>query len=688
MSARLARAWVAAAAVVAAAAAPAAEPDLQRLFPKQAHIRVEADGLARLVLPPQVLTACRPDLSDLRIFDASGREVAYLVDAARGPDVGVEARRGFEADVLRVSREISQPEHEPARHRETYEIAAPPEGSSLDPGQPDRWELVVSAAARRFVREVTVATPDGAPLASDSIFSLDDDVRRTRIALPPFRAERLVVTVSGQEGAYLEPTFRFESARLFDPLHQAVVALDTAARREEAGVTVLELERPGAVVPDALRLETSTGSFQRRVRVWDVQPGAPDVPLGSAVLYRIETGVAPRSYEQRSVALRAARGALLRVEIDNGDSPPLDDPVAEAVVRQPVLVFQLPAGQREAVLRFGGGRAHRVAYDLSGLGVGAHGALGGEPARAAMSLYDPEALATAQLAAIVPNPDFDASPALAFAMQPGAEIDVRLYERVRPLDIEPSAEGLSRLVLAPADVAHARPDLADVRVVDSDGRQWPYLLEREGPRREIPLRIDARAPDDGVSVYALGLPTAPLAIEHIEIETDAAYVHRGYTLRGVDADGEPFDLARGELVKDARRPRPFRLATRSQRVHGLELAVENGDDAPLAITDATATVRSPRLFLVAPAGHYSLLVGHPDAEAPRYELERVRGVVLAVASSGVATGELGPNPAFSAAARLGPGSDRVQQGVVWGVLLLTACVLIGLTLRLARQAPG
>ena len=40
----------------------------------------------RLELPAEVLGACRADLSDLRVFDAAGREVAFVVESGAGSD--------------------------------------------------------------------------------------------------------------------------------------------------------------------------------------------------------------------------------------------------------------------------------------------------------------------------------------------------------------------------------------------------------------------------------------------------------------------------------------------------------------------------------------------------------------------------------------------------------------------------
>jgi hypothetical protein len=680
---------ICAAALGAVVSRAGAQPpvELMRLFSHEAGIAADRAGLVRLVLPSEVLATCRSDLSDLRIFDSGGKEVAYLLDSGRG--VGVEATESFRAEVVGLKRESSDPEDGPAISREVYEIVAPPR-----PPETGRWDLVFDALPPRFVREVEVAVPrsggvEGALVTRAPLFRLDRDTHRMRIPLPPFSADTLSVTIEGKEDFYVEPTFRFESARVFDELKRAVVPLREVSRARRDGKTVVELARPSGLVPDQLRIETATGSFNRRVDVWDVRPGSTDVRIGRGRLYRVE---ARQPVAHPDVRLRPARGERLRVAIDDGDSPPLEAMTFDAVVRQPVLIFSMPTtaavGEAAGTLRFGGGRAHRPRYDLTGLLLGSRAALAGDPARAAARLYDPSELGRAWLGDVRPSSIFDATPALAFAMHPGAEIDPRVYAHRRPIAIAPSSEGLSGLRMAPEDVARARADLADVRVVDSDSRQWPYLIERDALEETVTLRIESEEHRDATSTYALALPVAPLRIAGIVLEADAPFFHRPYRLLAGD-DGEADRLvSRGRLIKDGRNPKPVRISFAPERVEALELAVEDGDDAPLAFRSVRVVRRLPELFLVAPAGDYVLLVGNPDAAAPRYELERVRDVVLAVSSNPARTGELEPNPSYSVRARLAAGgspTELLQRVIVWGVLLAAVVVLGLLTLRVARR---
>jgi len=680
---------VCAAAFGAAAPRAGAQPpvELRRLFSHEADIAADRAGLVRLLLPSEVLAACRSDLSDLRIFDSAGKEVAYLLDSSRGDRV--EATESFRAGVVGLKRESSNPEDGPPTSREVYEIQAPPR-----PPETGRWDLVFAALPPRFVREVKIAVTaigadEGALVSGAPLFRLDRDTQRMRIPLPPFSAETLTVTIEGKESFFVEPSFRFESARVFDELKRAVVPLREVSHVRRDGKTIVELARPSGLVPDLLRVETATGSFDRGADVWDVRPGSADVRVGRGRLYRV---AARQPVAHPDLALRPARGERLRVEIDEGDSPPLAAMTFSAVVRQPVLIFSLPATTAAeaaaGTLRFGGGRAHRPRYDLTGLLLGARSALTGDPARAAARLYDPSELGRAQLGGVRPSPIFDTTPALAFAMHPGAEIDARVYAHRRPVTIAPSSEGLSRLRLAPEDVARARADLADIRVVDSASQQWPYLIERDSLKETVELRIANEEHRNRTSSYALALPVAPLRISGIVLETDAPFLHRPYRLLAGDGDADDRLVARGRLIKDALNPKPGRISFGPERVEALELFIEDGDDAPLVFRSVRARLRLPELFLAAPAGDYELLVGSPEAAAPRYELEQVRSVVLAVSSNPASTGELTPNPSYSVRARLTAGgspTELLQRAIVWAVLLVAVVVLGLLTLRVARR---
>lgn len=667
------------------------------LFPRWAAVTAPAGRLVRLELPPEVLAACRPDLSDLRLLDSAEREVPFLVLEGPAPEEAVEVRSLFRPELLAAERRTEAGaggERGPDRLWERYEIAAPPQ-----PPEGERWELVVETARRELVRRVEIAAAGGGErseraLAEGSIFRLADPPReRLRVSLPRLpgdpRPARLAVVFAGEGEEFLDPVLRFERVREIPGAERARVPLTLVEGDSGSGRSVLVLERPRGLVPDRLVIETGTPAFDRRVEVWDEGPGASGEALGSARVFRLP---GPAGVEGLEVPIGPARGDRLRLVIHDGDSPPLAGLSALAAIRRPGLVFALPvadaAGEDAGVasLYFGGGRAFPPRYDLQDLALTRERPASGTAAAIVERLHDPASVPAAELGAVRENPRFDPAPALAFAMRPGSAFDARAWRWRLPVAARPSAEGLVRLPLGLAELARAREDLADLRIVGGDGRQWAYLVEARKAREPRALQVTGPETGGGVSRYRLVPPATPATLDAVSLEVAAPFFDRPFTLE-TRRDGRVVILARGRLVLPPRDPRPVEIVFPAARVEALTLAVEDGSDAPLEISRAEGWFAVPELYFAAPAGDYHLLVGNPEAEAPRYELARVRDVVLAVPGGEATAGELAGNPAYRAGARwlTAPG---LQRTLLWGSLLLAVTGLAFLTLRLARREAG
>jgi hypothetical protein len=708
-AAGLSRAAVAAAAVallaVASAAATAAEnsatpADLRRLFPREAEVAADPGRLSRLVLTAEILGTCRPDLSDLRLFDAGGKEVPFLVDSGPPAPGTIEERRRYAPRLLDTNRAEIHRETGPPLRRESFDLSVP-EGPPPDGG----WDLVAAIGVPEFVARVRIEgiAADGTvtPLVAEaSLFRLGGrrTAEKTRLPVPAFGGARLRVILETEQPVWLAPAFILESARVLAHGGRIAVPLERLASRSDGGRTFVDLARPPGLVPDLVRVETTTATFDRKVTVWDEGPTGAEGALGSAAIFRL-AGIVPAGDQE--VPVRGARGDRLRVEVEDGDSPPLADLAFAAVLRQPSLIFSLaspgpgsgeaaaPGGaQVPAVLRFGGGRAHPPRYDLRGLLPGSSGALTGTRAEAAALLYDPAVVRPARLGLARPNPDYDGAPALAFARHPGASLDPGAFSHARRITVPDAPEGLSRLRLAPEDLAILRPDLADLRIADAAGRQWPYLVDREAATDLVALSVDGPGRGGaGRSTYELRPPVAPLVVERVLFETDAGYFDRPFTLETRAARGEPRKVASGRLTRPIDDPRPVGIDVERVPVDRLLLSIDDADDAPLAFRSVRARVTLPEIYLTAPAGDYTLLMGDEGQAAPRYDLERVRDVVLAVRASPIEAAPLTANADRSLVARIG-GPARRQTLLLWGVLLAAAAALVTLTLRLARrEAP-
>jgi len=667
------------------AADAAAGPEaLVSLFPYEAEITAEGPGMVRLELPPEVLERCRSDLSDLRVFDATGRETPFVVLGRRMAEPGARLIRRVTPEVVSVERSQELPERGPTRWLETYLIEVPelPAGAGS-------WELELLTSRAELVARIDLWTldEDGSqrPLLEEgSAFRLDSP-RAERLRFPiAIGSGRLGIDLISEQGSYLAPTLRLEAVRELVGPAPSRVGLEILAQEHRDSETELVLDRPRGLVPAGLRVRSTTSAFHRQVTVWDEGPNADPDPLGRATLVHLDA-VVPVSVDE--LQLRPAHGDRLRVVIENLDSPPLAEVTVEAVVTRPVLLFSLPEPAHTATLRFGGARARRPRYDLAAAAPQLGAAWSEDDASRMRAFLEPERSGTATLGAIRSNPGFDPAPALAYAMHPGAELDTRPYSHQRLLEVAPSAEGLARLRLTPEDLAIIRPDLADLRVVDPESRQWAYLLEPGAATATVALDLAGQRSVNRHTTYHLQSAVGPITATRLELELAAPFFDRAFELKTRATGHDVRQLDRGRLIRHQGDPRPQVLRLPAERFEELELIVEDGDDAPLELTRAEASIPVADLFMAAPAGAYTLLLGFPDAEAPRYELERVRPTVLAAAPGRIASHPLEESPAFSASARLGS-STGMQQILLWLAIGIAVLVLVVLTLRLARQEPG
>lgn len=658
--------------------------ELGTLFPLRAQIGAAEPGLCRLELPEEVIGACRADLADLRIFGHDGREIPYIVDNPEPSGHATGVSYGASPEIIDAGRSHVVRDDRVSVFRESYVLELP-----VLPADIPAWDLVLSVGKREFVSrfDLTAIDAEGrrTPIVQGgSVFRLPAaGAEKLRFSIPIRGAETLELAIESQDAGFLEPGFSVEATRFLPVFGTSRAALEILEKRDLEAVTEVVVGRPHGLVPRRLVIATSTDTFHRRVTVWDEGPGADPEPLGTGVVLRVAS-VSP--VEILEIVLRPPRGDRLRLVVENQDSPGLEQMAVSALMPRPVLVFSLPDGPPSATLYFGGGRAHRPHYDLAALDPQSRMPAHGESADQVLAVLDPSRSRPATLAAVERNPGYDPAPVLAFAIHPGAELDIRPYSHRRLLEIAPSSEGLARLPLDPADLAVLRPDLADLRIVDGDGRQWAYLKQNDARAVFTTLRLGEHGTDNRVSHYALELPDGSLDVNRLILELEAPYFDREFTLHGRIEDGGDRVLARGRLARRAGDPRPLIVNVPACRVSGLKLEIEDGDDAPLVFHRVEARTLAPDLYIAAEAGSFNLLLGFPEAETPVYELERVRSTILAVPASVVATDELEANPAFNASSRIH--GSALQKLILWAALGLAVIVLVALTLRAARQEGG
>jgi hypothetical protein len=660
---------------------------LETLFPQRVEVYLEPPaegGLVRLELPIEIVALCRADLSDLRLIDAQGRVVGFASDLGPPPGFRETIVTRHRLRVVDASRSRIDLPGSDDLLLESYLLELPRGLQSGDTAGP--WDLVVDAGAGDHLRQVSVEAVDAAAdlraegdaLLRGSIFRMSGSgAWNDRLSLPGWPGQRLRVRLSGQGTRFLEPRISLESSWPLRSREPDWIELEVASARQSGSTTILELVRPPGVRPDRLEFGAREPAFHRRVTVVDVQPGKSDRQLGRGVIYQLPGSLDHPPLSRHELRVQPARGERLRVTIENGDSAPLREITIRAGQRRPYLIFphqgEAPHGKPIATLFFGGGRVEAPRFDVAAL-------LARLPVTVVADRFPPARLGTPS-----DNPAFSIEPILTYAHRPGASLDSTAFRWCRALSASPSPDGLNRLDLRAEDLALLQDDLRDLRIVDGQSRQWAFLIDRSARTERVAGSAERVASEDGVSCYRLRFPFQGLPLRTLLLDADAAFFDRHYELlRREERFGEPDRLQTLSQGRLARRNGQgvVRLALPATRASGLELRIHDGDDAPLVFHTVEALVPGAEIFFPAPAGEYRLLLGGDEVAPPRYELERIREVVLAVDAAPVAVRGLEQNRSYREG--VGAGGRRFA---FWAAILIAVAVLTYLTLRLARS-PG
>jgi hypothetical protein len=650
----------------------------------------EAQGpFAALAVPPDVAAQGQSNLGDLRLLGPDGSEVPFVVDQA----VEREARSSREGNLVDIQQEPLGTAEE-SRGRGVWVV---------DLREIQRYDTrTLDLAANDFAKRVRVeASPDRQAWrvlrADASVFDAPwtnaTRVRHTTIELAATESAR-----------YLRLTLD-DDRRSPAVVLNGVSAVETRRVQREAEGRTVDLE-PLAPAPhsryklhlpprfpfEELSVETTDPLFARKIRLLELAgKDAQERPLAEGVVYRVRLRDAALAGESLSLRLtQRPEGGTLVLEVEDGDSPPLRGlrvRVGGTVARH---LFVSPASP--VTLYYGNEVTRAPRYDL-------------QPLRDRLALSGE--LQDARLGPEVENPRYRKAAPLPFTAPRGASVEASAWRSLRRITLG-GQEDLWTLTLAPEDLAAARPDLGDLRVVDEKDRQVPYILETGAAERRVAMALqtlgDARRSDgrhltrhrlslrgEGASDQALALPVSAL-----ELDAQEAFFDRPARLVAPPAPGERHErtlfsgrLARTVDSRAGRAPgvRPITIALDGSPLSELTLEVDEGDNAPLTIQAAHAVVAVPRVTFKAAPGEYRLLLGNREASAPRYDLASLRQEVLSYSAVDAQAAVREANPAY----RRFAGdyfTDAPPTLLLWGTLLAAVAALLFLTLRVLRQPPS
>lgn len=440
-----------------------------------------------------------------------------------------------------------------------------------------------------------------------------------------------------------------------EPIRMRLPVVD--ARVEESGWARYTIALPGPLPVRRVALLARDGVFDRQVIVRGaVDPSIYQGQSGDQQVRRVRLGGA--NLDQATLRIDEPLGGdELVIYVQCEGLAPLDIPEVEIEVGGLDLLLLDPGPG--PFLLYGGAPA-----DTS------------PPSDLAVALPELARLAQGPVTAaeVVSNPDYVPPEQRADLVGPGVPISLRRFTRVHRL------EGPAGLVAAPltAEVLRgARSDLADLRVVDDQDNQVPYLLRRRSADNAWP-DVDVQREERGAqSRLRVTLPEPGVPVGRLTLRSDAPVFDRTVTVSRAHAtELEPLRVFRW-LGAD----RPTALALDVDALVGDQLYVDidNRDNAPLPITGVDLSWPEWELVLFLPEGGARLVYGDPRLSAPSYDLGLIGDEVDRRA---VAVGALGPGADLSP-----PSLSRFDQAVLLVGLLSLVVGLAGLTLGLLRRVP-
>jgi hypothetical protein len=616
-------------------AALAAGPETYAL---RADVPLPASGASRVTLGPDLVGADPDHLAQsLRLEDAQQAAVPYAVLLSTAPGDAIEHSLSFApTDRLRWETEAAE-----------------------EPVDSLRFDFIGLSVEGPFL--VRVESRDGGdwrPAGAGIVYEIDDDFRNTTVDVAHRRGPfRVSVATLGSGDAHLTDLDGLTRAATEVPAARETFDLPAPLLTEQ-GTARYVVPLAGPRVVTAVTFDVTDPLFDREVSLGTPSDTGGEPSLSSAG--RIRRVAIGDTHVDRVRVLAPGRIAddtlVIDVATDRGRALAIPHVTVESVGAELVV---RDAGPGPHVL-YAGGTELEDAFDLA-------------TAVPAILRLDPPTIAASVAA---PNPNFVPVATRAGVDEAGAELNLTRFHWSRPITGGP---GWARMQLEPGVLAHARSDLADLRVIDGEGHQIPFLLRNTGREEPFPTqpftreeagntsRIRVPLPDGGVPLATVRLTSPGSVFERqVSILRDRGAMTE--TLREVTwnapVEGQTLSIGVGEPVGNA-----------------LLVQIANGDNPPLKVDTVTVTTPVWEIRANLPPSGARLIYGAPGQEAPTYDLSLLRDTVFrapAVAAT------LGPEEKLGVA---GPsGTDKAIVLVGIGILALG---LVGMTARvLIRVEPA
>jgi hypothetical protein len=471
-------------------------------------------SLVAVPLPPELQAHSQPALRDLRLIDSGGRELPYLVheDTAR-----------------RVERRWSGYLTEAQRERRAYSTWTADFGEVVTF---DRLELDLPGVdfSKRLSIDISVDGAAWRELGRD-YWAFDRVWQGTRLhdtTLDVPVSEARFVRLQADDGSSGPMEIRGVLALRTDDLAGAswTQNLSLELVSSAGGRARYRLLAPDGLPVRRLALDADDPTFARNVTVYE--QGRDDlIRVGNGQAYRVRLPGTAAPLESRELDVtRQANGALL-LEVENGDSPLLQDPRVR--VWGPRTMLLTTPARSALTLYYGNSVTRAPAYDL-------------EPFRLALTSV-PE-YPEASLGTETENPVFRQPAPLEFVAARGATVPAGDWRFSRSVAVTGN-EDLYTLTVPPLELTRLRSDLGDLRLVDVGGGAHHRRDEPTGgPAADVRLQADCSGsaqperPAEGVrgaGPDSRALFRASRRVPPASPRCTARRSHRGYHPSGIAA---------------------------------------------------------------------------------------------------------------------------------------------------------
>jgi Protein of unknown function (DUF3999) len=609
--------------------------------------------------------------SDLRLYDGNGRELGYLF--VHPPSAEPEWRR---AEILPVAPAETDTEKTSGFEGDFGQLSAI-----------DRFR--VAGLRPPFLKRVRL---EGSGDRSHWTVLVDEG---TLFDLPDEQLHQLELSFAAGTFRYVRLTWDdTRSGRLPLPsaAHARLVAqtpapppLTTAVaferRSSEPGTSRFRVRLPGARLPIVgLALDVNGGHVLRRATVEEARMRGGEVGpvvIGRTTLRRVVQDNVAAS--ELRIPIESLTEPAVDLIVDDGDNPPLDLRGVTAVFAAlPWIYFESDGS--ELVARYGNAALAAPKYDV-------------EAARDKLRIDTVADAKWAEPRARTTEETTGSAPPLPTV---GAALDISDFKYIRPIPA-----GDPGLLVVPLDapaLAHSAGvarQFADVRVVDGEGRQVPFLVEHVSEPLSIAVALERNAPRPKAlpetarpsSIYRIRLPIDKLPPARLALTTSARVFER----RVMVAVDRPADVRRRDpwletlasaqwVHTDQDRPTPeLAIALRPVGTNELLVIVDEGDNSALPITASRLLLPAYRLRLYRDRGaSLRLAYGRADMSAPRYDLALLAPQLLGVPATEVIPGGEQQGAATAAAATISP-------RIFWSAMSVAIVVLLALIGRLLRS---